>query len=142
MQDNSAYFAFTKEKLMENQPLAETIQIGWYWHHHSQRPAYVHQSTQGWQARFVWADPDHFGAFHHDGLLNSLNVALSPELYLQLVPLFRRPTMDHDRRRNPPYPLVLPCQHCGILTPSSFMPAGDGTWIARPVCDAHQETAE
>ncbi len=124
---------------MADLPPRETIQPGWYWHQHSQRPAYVYEGAQGWQARFLWEDPDQFGSLQHGGLLNSLSVDLSPELYLQLVPLFRRPTMETDRRRNPSYPLVLPCQQCGQLTPSSFMPAGDGTWVARPVCDAHTE---
>lgn len=125
---------------MENQTPAETIQAGWYWHHQSQRPAYVYPGDQGWQAHFLWADPEHFGSVQHDGLLNSISVDLPPELYLQLVPLFRRPSIDAERRRTPAYPLILPCQYCGMLTPSSFMPVGDGTWVARPVCDVHQES--
>ncbi len=125
---------------MEEPTVAETIQPGWYWHHDSQRPAYVYQGSQGWQARFLWADPEHFGSIHHDGLLNSVNVDLPPELYLQLIPLFRRPSLEEDRRRTPLYPLVLPCQHCGRLTPTSFKPVGDGIWSASPRCDEHQET--
>ena len=126
---------------MEHTPSAELIQPGWYWHPHSQRPAYVYQEAAAWRARILWTDPDRFGALQHDGLLNSVSVDLPLELYLQLVPLFRRLSIDQERRRTPVYPLVRPCQHCGRLTPSSFIPVGDGTWIARPRCEQHQEVA-
>ena len=117
----------------------ETILAGWYWHHHSQRPVYVYQGAHGWQARFSAGDPQPAGDVPPAAAENSDNIDLPLELYLQLVPLFQRVRIDADRRRTPSYPLVLPCQLCGQLTPSSFLPVGDGTWIARPRCDAHQD---
>jgi hypothetical protein len=113
---------------------------GWYWHHQSQRPVYVYQGGEGWHARYPWIEPDQPGSTPPAGTLNNVSVDLPLELYLELVPLFRRASIATERRRAPAYPLVLPCQHCGTLTPSSFMPVGDGTWIARPVCDVHQDT--
>ncbi len=55
---------------MEDSVSTPTMQAGWYWHQPSQRPAYVYQDSQGWHARFLWADPERFGSVQHDGLLN------------------------------------------------------------------------
>ncbi len=122
---------------MEKIAVSEIIQAGWYWHHQSQRPVYVFQTESGWQAQYVWVEMEHSESTNYDGLFNSLRVDLPSELFLQLVPLSRRSTIETDRRRNPAYPLMLPCAACGNLTPSSFKPVGDGTWIAHPHCDDH-----
>ncbi len=122
---------------MEKSTVPEIIQPGWYWHHHSQRPAYVFHTEAGWQAQFVGGDAEQEGAINHDGQLTGLRIDLPLELYLQFVPLSRRASVEVDRRRNPMYPLVLPCAQCGNLAPSSFKPVGDGTWVAQPYCDVH-----
>ncbi len=60
---------------------------GWYWHPRSQRPAYVFEGIEEWHARFLWRDPENQGALQHGGLLCSVNIALTPELAAELVPL-------------------------------------------------------
>jgi hypothetical protein len=98
---------------------------------------YVFHTEAGWQAQFVGASLERDGAINKDGLLANTRVDLPLELFLQFVPLSRRSTIETDRRRNPIYPLMLPCDQCGNLTPSSFKPVGDGTWVAHPRCDDH-----
>lgn len=114
-----------------------TIQAGWYWHPQSNRPAYVFHGPHAWQVQFVGRVPEDIATLGHVGVVDTVTVPVTATLYPQLVPLVRRDTLAEERRRTPPYPLTLPCQICGRLTPSSFMPAPDGTWMARPRCDDH-----
>ena len=118
----------------------ESIHAGWYWHPQSSRPAYVAYGPQGWQVQFVGHVPEDQAALGTGGAVTTVTLELGPALVPQLVPLATHPPLVEERRRTPIYPLTLPCQICGTITAASFMPEGNGTWVARPRCDAHART--